>query len=568
MCIVRWLLVDACRPPRSGVRILVYHTIASIPARHDPGRLSVPPRRFAQQLVWLKRWGYTVVSIDEALDMVRGLRPIRAKLVVMTFDDGFRDLWTQVYPRLQQAGVPAALFVVPGHLDQECPFPWLDLPERFERPLSWAELRQLGQDPEIVVGSHTWSHRRLSSLSVSEQEHELVRSKQVLESVLGRPVTWFAYPYGNQGSFSTDTVACVQRAGFIAACANIMGLNQRGDSPWELKRTRVGWEDGRVRFWLKLAGAYDWSDQWRAHRKSEKTRTAERFGDLWSRSDPAIQTHDPLRYHTPRLVQVLALPPPDGVVLDAGCGEGIDVVAQAQRPGVKVVGVELSEAGCRISAARCAHLHNASIVRADLCRLPFGEAQFDFIASYGVLHHLPEPMAGLRELVRVLKPGAWIAVYLYQDFHGRPVMLRWLVALVSGLRRITTRLSPRVLYGLCWLASPGVYLVFTVPSRLLRIISWMRPVAEQIPFRHGRGPFRLAGDLYDRFSAPIERRYSRDAVAEFLGQAGLDHLKIVQDRGWMASGMKPLAAAQVSRAAGAFGTPIERLRAVSTSEKG
>ncbi len=195
--------------------------------------------------------------------MVRGHRPVPPKAVAVTFDDGFRDTLARAYPLLRDHRVPATLFVVPGYLDSPAPFPWLDPSAGFERPLTWHELQALARDPLVSVGSHTWSHRRLAGLSLEEQHRELERSKTALETRLGQPVQWLAYPYGHQGSFSEDTVACLQRVGFAAAFSNIMGVNRAGDSPWTLKRTRIGWEDRLWRFQWKMAGAYDWIDQGR-----------------------------------------------------------------------------------------------------------------------------------------------------------------------------------------------------------------------------------------------------------------------------------------------------------------
>jgi len=250
-------------PGERGLRILVYHTIATIAPRQDRWRLSVPPLLLETHLRWLRRRGYTFVSLGEALEMLQGKRPMPAKAVLITFDDGFHDVLTAAYPLLRREQVPAAIFVVPCYLAASEPFPWLDGGALFNRPLTWDELYTLASDSVISVGSHSWSHRRLSELTIQEQYREIAKSKLSLEARLGRAVLWFAYPYGHQGSFSEETIECLKEAGFEAACMNVMGVNRVGDSPWRIKRTRVGWEDRLWRFGLKMAGAYDWVDRWR-----------------------------------------------------------------------------------------------------------------------------------------------------------------------------------------------------------------------------------------------------------------------------------------------------------------
>ncbi len=262
LSVMRWGLHRLLRRPvRSGVRILLYHAIATLPRRRDRWRLSVPPALLAAHVAWLRRHGYAIVSLEDALDMIRGTRPMIEKAVAVTFDDGFRDVLTQAYPILRQAQVPATVFVVPGCLGSPEPFPWVEPSVGFARPLQWEELQTLLGDQLVSIGSHTWSHRTLSRLPVEEQGLELARSKSALEARLGTSVKWLAYPYGHAGSFSQETIACVQRVGFEAAFANIMGVNRAGDSLWMVRRTRVGWDDRLWRFHLKMAGAYDWLDR-------------------------------------------------------------------------------------------------------------------------------------------------------------------------------------------------------------------------------------------------------------------------------------------------------------------
>jgi len=272
-------------------------------------------------------------------------------------------------------------------------------------------------------------------------------------------------------------------------------------------------------------------------------RTASSFGYLWNRTSVMEPSHGPQPYHVDRMAQALSLEPPHGLVLDAGCGEGIDLANQAHR-GVEIIGVELSEGGCRVSVERSLPFRTASVLQGDLCQLPFDDDWFDVIFSYGVLHHLVSPARGLRELVRVLKPGGRITVYLYEDFRERARGWRWLLRVVSAMRRVTTRLSPTLLYRLCQLGSPVVFLTFTVPFKVSRWLA-VRSCGSvlNLPFRHATGPFSLARDLFDRFSAPIERRYSREAAVALLQGTGLQDVKVVWDRGWMVAGLKPTRAA-------------------------
>ena len=244
-------------------------------------------------------------------------------------------------------------------------------------------------------------------------------------------------------------------------------------------------------------------------------------------------------YHLEEIRESLGLDEPQGKILDAGCGEGVDLANQGKRPGVKIVGVELSAGGCWASAQRTRGLAAAHVVQADLSQLPFTSNAFDFVYSYGVLHHMASPPSGLRELVRAAKPGAWVAIYLYEDFKDRNPAWRILLGLSNLPRHLTTRLPHRLLYALCVLASPLIYLLFTVPFRLSQRVSFLKRRTSRIPFRHASNPWDLTGDLYDRFATPIEQRYSRSSAQAFLREAGLREIRIANRRGWMVAGVKP-----------------------------
>jgi SAM-dependent methyltransferase/uncharacterized protein YbaR (Trm112 family) len=224
-------------------------------------------------------------------------------------------------------------------------------------------------------------------------------------------------------------------------------------------------------------------------------------------------------------------------VLDAGCGSGRHA-HWAGRYGAEVWAVDLGPA-VEVARRNTADLPNVHVVQADLHRLPFPEESFDYVYSFGVLHHLPEPEAAFRGLLRYLKPGGEAQIYLYWQPEGQPIK-RLLLAGVSAARAVTRRLPHPLLYGLSYPAAAAAYLGFVWPYRALRRLG-AGALAESLPMRqYAAYPFRVCvNDQFDRFSAPIENRYTRAEVLSWLQRAGLQEPSVHANYGWIGRGRKP-----------------------------
>ncbi|MGH9385711.1 MAG: methyltransferase domain-containing protein [Vicinamibacterales bacterium] len=264
----------------------------------------------------------------------------------------------------------------------------------------------------------------------------------------------------------------------------------------------------------------------------DTTNTAVYFGYMWGAQEERAQPiTKPIAYHLSTMHAALGSPTLEGLILDAGCGEGIDLASAALDPRCEVIGVELSTGGVATSAARTRGLERAHIVQADLLGLPIISGVFDGAYSYGVVHHTPNPPLAIQEIARTLKPGAPLLFYVYEDFSDRAWYWRLALTAVNSMRVVTTRMPPALLMVLCRVLSPVVYVLLTIPSRHFR---W----AARFPYRHGTHAWSMVGDLFDRLSAPIEKRYSRAGAAALAESAGLEVVAVAQERGWMVHGRK------------------------------
>jgi SAM-dependent methyltransferase len=260
-----------------------------------------------------------------------------------------------------------------------------------------------------------------------------------------------------------------------------------------------------------------------AHDTIQKTSRV--YGFLWNKSTdqtPKQEWHfSQMQAVIPRKIVTGAL----GIEIGSGCGYDTTLMAK-QDPKTTIFSLDLSE-GIYKTKQFTAHLGNVFAVQGSALQIPAREKKFDFAYSFGVLHHTPDPVRGLREIFRVLKPGAYAYLYLYEDHSDNPVK-KWALGFVTLLRRFTVRFSTRNLLILSYVFSPLIVVLFSWPARLLSLVPLTRPIARKIPFNFGTHPWSVAADLYDRFSAPIEFRYSRKQMFDMLAACGFSDITITK----------------------------------------
>jgi peptidoglycan/xylan/chitin deacetylase (PgdA/CDA1 family) len=252
-----------------GTPILMYHAIG-LP--HEPaGPYVMPAHRFATQMTWLKRMGYRPITLEQLLGCQREGRPVPARSVVVTFDDGYADNYTHAYPVLQQQAIPATIFLVSGYVGLANK--WDEQNQLAGRPLmSWSQIQEMmGQG--VQIGAHTCTHPVLTAIPSNRAEEEIDLSRKQLEDRLGAPVEVFAYPFGE---YDSSVQAMVQRSGFAAGCTADAGLNTPLTSSFSLRRIEIRGTDSLLRFLLSLWMGEAEALGWRRNRKQEWFRRLHR----------------------------------------------------------------------------------------------------------------------------------------------------------------------------------------------------------------------------------------------------------------------------------------------------
>jgi len=261
------------------------------------------------------------------------------------------------------------------------------------------------------------------------------------------------------------------------------------------------------------------------------------YGFLWKE----IKNQKPGKWHYNSMLEAVNEPIVRGKRgIDIGSGCGFDTYLMAKdNPFVNIISLELS-AGVYKTRQLTSGLKNVWIIRGSALNIPLADSTLDFAYSFGVLHHTPDPEQGVREIARVIKKNAPAYLYLYED-HSENRMKYSALKLVNFIRRITTKIPSGILYTFSFLASPFLVIFFTFPSAILKRFKATQQLSGKIPFNFGTHLFSLAGDIYDRFGAPIEYRFSRQKVFELLKRNGFVNITVGRMKsvaGWVIWGRK------------------------------
>lgn len=238
--------------------MLMYHRVNDALPAND---LVVPVAKFREQMGYLAS-RCEVMNMNDLLEshkVAKSQGRTKKQKVVITFDDGYMDNYTNAYPVLKELGLPATVFLITGMIgtDKKRPrYQHLPSPDM----LCWARVMEMAENG-ITFGAHTMDHPRLSELSYEAQKEEIGKSISVLSGMLEEPRTKsqspkgiFCYPYGD---YNDDTLKILRELDIEAAFTTRAGLNDETTGPFELRRTATSGLDTIFDFKKRLAGAFD-----------------------------------------------------------------------------------------------------------------------------------------------------------------------------------------------------------------------------------------------------------------------------------------------------------------------
>jgi peptidoglycan/xylan/chitin deacetylase (PgdA/CDA1 family) len=189
--------------------VLMYHSVS--PYDEDPYEVTMTPERFERHMRWLRGRGLRGVSMAELLSARAEGRG--RGLVGLTFDDGYEDFVTYAMPILQQYGFTATAFVLAGRLGGQDVW---NRPKSPVKALLTADQVRQAAEGGMEIGSHGLDHVSLPDADDTRLSAETVRSRAILQEMIGRQIRGFAYPYGH---VDARVVKAVRGAGYDYACA-------------------------------------------------------------------------------------------------------------------------------------------------------------------------------------------------------------------------------------------------------------------------------------------------------------------------------------------------------------
>lgn len=257
----------------------------------------------------------------------------------------------------------------------------------------------------------------------------------------------------------------------------------------------------------------------------QQQNTASSFGYEWSKFNTIYKEYEDnfLSYVAPLDREFFR----GKSVVDAGCGAGRHAHFLASY-GASVLAFDLSEKVVEVARDNLAGMPGVTVAQADIGCLPESwRGKFDCAVCLGVLHHLPSPEEGFKNLLELLRPGGTIAIWVYGTDNNR--LARWLY---DPIRRLTCRLPHKVVY------------VATLPAAV--VVAVCNHLHLPLFRQYARFPFRTKwNDAFDVFATPVVRYLDLETVERWFYEARLHDVTVAHRflngvrKGIKGQGVKP-----------------------------
>lgn len=280
----------------NGFAALLYHRISAKEPKNEliPSLINGSSGDFEEELKYLIK-NFNVISMGEALNRLEHEGMLPENSLILTFDDGYQDNYTNAFPILKRYGIPATVFLTADSVGDNPEIIWTDRiawavgmasgpgitvkglgkvrlgsgEQRKRAAIRIIEYIKIAKDMDrgglidsimdglsvregaqnlkglylsasqikemsmsvITFGSHGCTHKILSGLTIDEISEEALKSKRKIESITGKKADCFAYPNGTKKDFNGQAAVILRENGYRAAFTTIPGVNRAGNAP-------------------------------------------------------------------------------------------------------------------------------------------------------------------------------------------------------------------------------------------------------------------------------------------------------------------------------------------------
>lgn len=211
---------------RVKIPIIMFHYVEYIKDINDlvRKRLDISPSLFEEYLKALKKSDYQTFFVSDIPNILSDQISYSSRSAVLTFDDGYEDFYTVVFPLLKKYQMKATIYIIYDYIGRS-------------GFLNDDEIKELIKSQLVEIGSHTLDHLYLKLVPERIAYKQIFESKQLLEKRFSIKVNTFAYPYG---AFNKKTIDLIKEAGYTTAVSVIPGTYQSEENIFYLSRLRPG----------------------------------------------------------------------------------------------------------------------------------------------------------------------------------------------------------------------------------------------------------------------------------------------------------------------------------------
>jgi len=225
---------------KNYVSIILYHSV-----NEKNSYYSINLKKFFQQMEYLRK-NYKIISIDDVIKFINGEIYFSKKCVAITFDDGYYDNYSIIYPYLMKFDIPATIFITSNYVGKE-----IKHNNKFIKMLSWNDIIKMMNI--ITIGSHTQTHPDLTKINYLMAKAELKNSKKQIERKINKKIHFIAYPFNR---YNNKVIKLVKKCGYTNAfCGN--GLIKKGQNPYEMNRIVIDQSINLILFKCQLTMAIE-----------------------------------------------------------------------------------------------------------------------------------------------------------------------------------------------------------------------------------------------------------------------------------------------------------------------